>query len=77
MVDQMCHDLAGHDWALVSGEPGPDAIYECRSCELEAYGDEIPEADYPRFTPASDPDGPDRNGAFDGFQVISDADPGL
>lgn len=24
-----------------------------------------------------DPDGPDRNGAFDGFQVVSDAEGGL
>lgn len=33
--------------------------------------------DPPRYSPYGDPDGHDRNGAFDGFQVTSDAEGGL
>lgn len=47
MKKDPCAATHDHDWICVSEEPGPDATYNCRRCGLPAYGDEIPEGDYP------------------------------
>lgn len=57
----------------------------CTGCDEECepedgYSDccnEPAEAAGPRYSTYSDPDGYDRNGAYDGFGVTSDADSGL
>lgn len=54
---------------------------ECTGCgdvcrSEDSYSDCCNEPTTTEFT-GTGPDGYDRNGAFDGFQVVSDADPGL
>ena len=48
------------------------------ACEAEdSYSDCCNEPVTTEVSRYSDPDGYDRNGAFDGFQVVSDAEGGL
>lgn len=57
-------------------------VYVCTGCDEEcepedSYSDCCNEPAVPAYSPYSDPDGYDRNGAYDGFQVTSDAEGGL
>jgi hypothetical protein len=54
-----------------------DAVHVCASCAASGLPRRIPGQALAGLPGHPDPDGPDRNGASDGSQVISDADPGL
>jgi hypothetical protein len=57
----------------------------CAGCDEECESEDsysdccnepaVPAA--PRYSTLTDPDGYDRNGAYDGFQVVSDAEGGF
>lgn len=74
IVDDRLHK---HALAIINaGDVEPETREAFEQALADRYDD--PQYAVHVYPPSMfDPDGPDRNGAFDGFQVISDADEGL